>query len=127
MKRLILLICIFYSCIQWLPAQDRLHHLVLFRLKNGIDKKDPRCIQAMNRLQNLKKEIPRILDFRAGENFSTRPVATDFGLMVVLENQEQLDVYLEHPAHKAAVAAWKEIAEWNIADFMAPAGISGDK
>lgn len=126
-KKLIVLVVLFFSLTHFLPAQDRLHHLVLFKLKNGIEKKDERCIRAMNLLQGLKKEIPHILDFRAGENFSSRPIAADFGLMVVLENEQSLQNYLEHPSHKAAVAAWKEIADWNIADFMAPAERSAEK
>ena len=110
---------IFVFCCQ-VGAQDRLHHLVLFKLKAGVEKKDPRYTEAVKSLNALAAAIPQVLDIRAGENFSTRPVAVDFGLMVVLENESNLQAYLNHPAHLAAVRAWKEIADWTIADFWSP-------
>ncbi len=103
-------------------AQIGLHHLVLFKLKPGVEKSDERFKKAVALLEELPREIPQIIDFRAGENFSDRPVACDFGLMVLLANEKSLQLYLDHPAHKAVAAAWKEIAEWNIADFWASAG-----
>jgi hypothetical protein len=103
-------------------AQERVHHLVLFKLKPGIEKTDERFRAAIVLLQELSKEIPQIIDLRAGENFSERPIAADYGLLVLLANDKALQVYLEHPAHKAAVAIWKEIADWTIADFWASAG-----
>jgi hypothetical protein len=103
-------------------AQERVHHLVLFKLKPGIEKTDERFRAAIVLLQELPKEIPQIIDLRAGENFSERPIAADYGLMVLVANDKSLQAYLEHPAHKAAVALWKEIADWTIADFWASAG-----
>ena len=98
-------------------AQERVHHLVLFKLKPGIEKTDERFRAAIVLVQELPKEIPQIIDLRAGENFSERPIAADYGLLVLLANDKALQAYLEHPAHKAAVAVWKEIADWTIADF----------
>ena len=103
-------------------AQEGLHHLVLFKLKPGISKADPRFEQAVVLLKEMQKEISVIIDMRAGENFSGRPVAADFGLMVMVANEKSLQTYLEHPAHKSAVAAWKEIADWTIADFWSSSG-----
>lgn len=103
-------------------AQTGLHHLVLFKLKPGISKDDQRFKAAALQLQSLADSIPQIIDFRAGENISDRPIAVDYGLMVLLANEKTLKAYLEHPAHKRAVAAWKEIADWTIADFWALAG-----
>ena len=103
-------------------AQEGVHHLVLFKLKSGIEKTDERFRAAIVLLQELPKEIPQIIDLRAGENFSQRPIAADYGLMVLVANDKALQAYLEHPAHKAAVLIWKEIADWTIADFWASAG-----
>ena len=100
-------------------AQSGVHHLVLFKLKPGISKEDDRFKKAVAMLDLLPKQIPGIQDFRAGVNFSQRPVAVDYGLMVILQDEKGLYEYLEHPAHKAAAAAWREIADWNIADFKA--------
>jgi len=118
-KLLLFIFCICVYCGQS-QAQDKLHHLVLFKLKAGVEKKDSRFLEAIKALNSLAAAIPQVLDLRAGENFSTRPVAVDYGLMVVLENESNLQAYLNHPAHLAAVRAWKEIADWTIADFWSP-------
>lgn len=103
-------------------AQEGLHHLVLFKLKPGIRKEDLRVMQAVELLKELKNKIPAIIDMRAGENISGRPVAVDFGLMVMVANEKSLQNYLDHPAHKAVTDAWKEIADWTIADFWSSSG-----
>ena len=119
MKKYLLLL----ACLIYLPAlaQTSVHHLVLFTFKPGISREDERFKKAVELLEVLPQVIPFIQDFRAGLNFSKRPVAVDYGLMVVLQDEKSLNEYLEHPAHKAAAAAWKEIADWKIADFPAPA------
>lgn len=122
MKKLI--ICCFLAVVLGFTAsaQEGLHHLVLFKLKPGISKSDQRFEEAVSLLKEMQKEIPAIIDMRAGENISGRPIAVDFGLMVMVANEKSLQTYLEHPAHKAVVAAWKEIADWTIADFWSSSG-----
>lgn len=68
-------------------------------------------------LNDLPRKIPFIADWSAGENFSNRPIAFDYGLHVVFDSKKDLQNYLAHPAHVEAANAWKEIAEWNIADY----------
>jgi hypothetical protein len=119
MKKCIFLLAIFSCLCLGVSAQEQVHHLVLFKLKPGISKEDNRFIKAVKLLELLPGEIPLIRDFRAGSNFSTRPVAFDYGLLVVVPDEKSLGEYLEHPAHKAAADAWREIADWNIADFLA--------
>ena len=98
-------------------CQGQVTHLVLFKLKPGILKSDPRYKEAVTLLNALPRKIPFIADWSAGENFSTRPIAFDFGLHVVFDSKKDLQNYLTHPAHVEATNAWKEIAEWNIADY----------
>ena len=117
MKKRIFLLLLFCASCLFSFGQSRIHHLVLFKLKPGILNEDSRFTRAISLLEGLPKEIPEILEFRAGPNFSNRPIASDYGLMVVLADEENLKKYLEHPSHKAVAAAWKEIAEWSIADF----------
>lgn len=117
MKKLCLILFFITSINAIACGQEKLHHLVLFKLKPGVQKSDSRYPDAVKLLRGLVGQIPQVLDMRAGENFSTRTIAVDFGLMVVLENETALQAYLDHPAHKAVVQAWKEIAEWTIADF----------
>ncbi len=98
-------------------AFGQVTHLVLFKLKPGVLKNDARYIKAVSVLNDLPKKIPYISDWSAGENFSTRPIAVDFGLHVVFDSKKDLQNYLVHPAHVEASNLWKEIADWTIADF----------
>jgi len=98
-------------------AQVQVTHLVLFKLKTGIDKKDVRFEKAKAALRELPKKIPFIADWSAGENFSIRSIAYDFGLHVVFDSKKDLQNYLVHPAHVESANLWKEIADWNIVDF----------
>jgi hypothetical protein len=98
-------------------SQGQVTHLVLFKLKPGILRSDPRYKEAVTLLNALPRKIPFIADWSAGENFSTRPIAFDYGLHVVFDSKKDLQNYLTHPAHVEAANAWKEVAEWNIADY----------
>lgn len=102
----------------WLqPLEAQITHMVMFKLRPGITKTDERYRLAVSKLQDLPSRIKSISDFSAGENFSTRPIAWDYGLIVVLESEKDLQEYLVHPAHLEASNRWKEIAEWHIVDF----------
>ena len=48
---------------------------------------------------------------------SDRPVAYDFAINSAVEDTDALKRYLEHPAHTAGVALWREFATWVIADY----------
>lgn len=96
---------------------QQVKHLVLFKLKSGIGKTDPRVLDGMAQMKNIQKLIPEIKSLECGLNFSDRPIAYDIGLYTVFKNREDLATYLKHPAHQQLSAYWKALAEWNIADF----------
>lgn len=117
MKKILILLLLFVGSTSVGFSQGQVTHLVLFKLKPGILKSDPRYKEAVMLLNSLPRKIPFIADWSAGENFSTRPIAYDFGLHVVFDSKKDLQNYLTHPSHVEAADAWKEIAEWNIADY----------
>lgn len=118
--RRILLTLIFLAIYTASFGQAKVAHLVLFKLKPGINKSDPRFLACLETMKNLPSKIPQILAFSCGENFSDRSVAFDAGLYSTFVNKSDLQVYLNHPSHQDAAKAMKEIAEWNIADFEIP-------
>lgn len=91
--------------------------MVLFKLKAGIAKTDERYKNSLKLMREMPGKIKQIENWDMGENFSDRPVAFDVGLSAVFASKKDLQAYLAHPAHVEAVAAWKEIADWNIVDF----------
>lgn len=117
MKKISVLLLLLFSFFIHGYSQGPVTHLVLFKLKPGIQKSDSRYKEAVVMLNALPRKIPFIADWSAGENFSTRPVAFDYGLHVVFDSKKDLQNYLTHPAHVEAANAWKEIADWNIADY----------
>jgi hypothetical protein len=98
-------------------GQKQVTHLVLFKLKQGISKDDLRFKEAIKMAKSLPVRIKEIEDCSMGVNFSTRPIAYDFGLTVIFSSRKDLNSYLAHPFHIQLVEVWKEIAEWNIVDY----------
>jgi hypothetical protein len=114
-KLLIFVILLTFNTLAF--GQKQVTHMVMFKLKPGITREDSLYKRAYAILQDLPKKIKEIEDWSIGENFSTRPIAYDVGLIVILGSRKDLNQYLTHPAHTEAVNAWKEIADWHIADF----------
>lgn len=92
-------------------------HIVLFDLKEGVEKDDPRVRRAFAELRALEGKISLIRQWEVGENFSDRPVATDFGLCSSFESAADLSAYVAHGAHREVVALLKEVCTWKVCDY----------
>lgn len=92
-------------------------HIVIFKLKDGVNKDDARVKQALQLMAEFSAKIPDIREAFSGLNIADRPIAYDFGTVVTVDDMEALGRYLAHPAHQEFVALAKEIATWNIADI----------
>lgn len=92
-------------------------HLVLFRLKPGIAKNDPRIARLQSGMARLPEAIGSIRGWSFGANQTDDAEAWDFGLHAVFENREALLGYFDHPAHLAVLDRWQELAELGFADF----------
>jgi hypothetical protein len=94
-------------------------HIVLFDLKDGIGKGDPRVSRAFAELRALEGKIPLIRQWEVGENLSERPIATDFGLYSGFDSSADLAAYIDHPSHREVVKLLKEICTWRVCDYEA--------
>lgn len=65
----------------------------------------------------LGGQIPELTFWECDWNISDRPIAYDFAINSAVEDADALKRYLEHPAHQAGVAQWREFATWVIADY----------
>ncbi|MET7794810.1 Dabb family protein, partial [Micrococcus luteus] len=65
----------------------------------------------------LGDQIPELRFWECGWNITDRPVAYDFAINSAVDDPDALKRYLEHPAHQAGVALWREFATWVIADY----------
>jgi len=92
-------------------------HIVLFDLIDGVAKEDPRVLRAFAELRALEAQIPLVRQWEVGENFSDRPIATDFGLYSGFDSTADLAAYIEDPAHREVVALLKEVCTWKVCDY----------
>lgn len=101
-------------------GQGKVIHLVLFKLRPGIEKSDARFRAILAEMEKFPTKIPAVKEWKFGENFSERPIAYDLGLYCTFSNRQELQNYLTHPAHVNLGKQLAEIADWHIADFETP-------
>ena len=94
-----------------------IRHIVLFKVREGVAKDDPRVGKALGALRRLGGRIQLIEEWEVGENFSPRPVAVDFSLLSSFATREDLSAYVEHSDHRDVVALLREVCTWQVCDF----------
>ncbi|MFF5450864.1 Dabb family protein [Streptomyces sp. NPDC012950] len=94
-----------------------IRHLVLFKLNDGVDRDEPRVVAGVEAFRALGERIPELRFWECDWNITDRPIAYDFAINSAVEDADALQRYLEHPAHQAGVAQWREFATWVIADY----------
>ncbi|WP_037615171.1 Dabb family protein [Streptomyces aureus] len=94
-----------------------IRHLVLFKLDDGVGRDDPRVVEGVAAFRALGGQIPELAFWECDWNISDRPIAYDFAINSAVEDTDALRRYLEHPAHVAGVALWREFSTWVIADY----------
>lgn len=85
------------------PKSRVLRHVVPFKYKPDIT---PAQLDEINRaFQNLKNEIPQVMDFERGTNNSPEGLDKGFthGYLITFASEEDRAAYLPHPAHKKFV------------------------
>ncbi|MEU3950786.1 Dabb family protein [Streptomyces achromogenes] len=94
-----------------------IRHLVLFKLNEGVERDDPRVVAGVEAFRALGGQIKEVRFWECAWNISDRPIAYDFAINSAVDDADALKRYLEHPAHQAAGAQWREFATWVIADY----------
>ena len=78
-----------------------IRHIVLIKVADGVPKEDIDLV--FDILGNLKKLIPGIISFDAGENCSVEGLARGYTHVFMMDfvDSNARDVYLPHPEHQA--------------------------
>lgn len=95
-------------------------HLVLFRLKPGVRREDPRVRRWVAAMVALPGSIGSIRGWEHGWNETADEQAWeawDYGLRALFDDREALEAYFAHPAHQPLLAQWEEIGELAFCDF----------
>lgn len=78
-----------------------IQHVAIFRWKDGTT---PEQIAAVTEvLGALPAQIDVLRAYTAQPNLRLRPGGGDFGVIATVARPEDVDAYLDHPAHKDAV------------------------
>jgi len=93
-------------------------HVVLFRLKPGVGRDDPRLRAVVAAMGDLPRQIPEILGWQHGYNLTEDADAWDYALHAQFAGQSELHTYFDHPAHRPVVDQWLAIADLAFADFV---------
>lgn len=75
-------------------------HLVLFTVKEEASPED--VDDMLQSLRALRSNVPSVIDFSVGENFSERGGPYTHGLFARFQTPDDLQAYLKHPDHRAA-------------------------
>ncbi|WP_105970367.1 Dabb family protein [Streptomyces geranii] len=94
-----------------------IRHLVLFKLNEGVQRAEPRVEAGAEAFRALSGQIGELRFWECAWNITDRPIAYDFAINSAVDDADALKRYLEHPAHQAAAALWREFATWVIADY----------
>ena len=98
-------------------------HIVLFDFKKGVSWQNQRAIEAETVSKGHSKHIPQIKKWTVGRNVISRSQSSDFCVMGLFEDKEDLEIYQAHEDHMCGVDSWKEISDWKVMDIA----IQGDE
>jgi hypothetical protein len=88
-------------------------HIVMWRLQDGAEGQDVKkyCRKIKETLEALREKIPQVQHLEVGVNITDAEYAADVVLYTEFATKEDLDLYQEHPDHKAVVPFLKAIAK----------------
>lgn len=92
-------------------------HIVLFKLKDGIDRDTPQVAEAVEHAREVGRQVPELLDWRVGWNTVDRDISYDFAAIGVLADLPALQRYQENAFHRLSIEKWKLISNWVVADL----------
>ena len=92
-------------------------HIVMFDFKE--ENKQTNLLQAKAMLEALLQTVPTLKKMEVGINFSEEERAMDMSLYSEFENQEDLNLYANHPEHLKVVAFIKSVATASkVSDYL---------
>lgn len=94
-----------------------IRHIVLFTLNEGIERHDPRVLEAAKLSESHHEHISEILTWQTGFDVSGRSISADFAVAGTFNDASALARYMDHPHHRKGVEAWRDLASWTVIDL----------
>ncbi|SNT73737.1 Dabb family protein [Paracoccus seriniphilus] len=95
-----------------------LRHIVMFNLKDGVARDDPRVDKAVRMIAALPDQIDSVVEAELGWDTSRKPHSLDYATLWKFHDAEGLARYSAHPAHLAVLEATRDIFDAKIADYL---------
>jgi hypothetical protein len=92
-----------------------IRHILLFRFNEGV----PQEVRddATNKLTALGEQCPTVDYWSVGANIADSKSAFDMAEVADFEDEEALQAYKEHPAHRELAEHLGTIATWALVDY----------
>jgi hypothetical protein len=94
-----------------------IRHIVLFKLKDGLTRDDPRVQASSAALTVLGPTLAPVLSWETHWCFGSRPVSHDFALICDVADEAGLTAYLTDPEHQKVSAGLSEVFTFAVGDF----------
>lgn len=91
--------------------------MVLFRLKPGVARDDPRLTRVTAAMAGLPAQVPQIRTWEHGFNLTPDAQAWDYALRAQFDGEADLHAYFDHPAHLPVLEQWDAISELAFCDI----------
>lgn len=95
-----------------------IRHIVLFKLKDGLTREDPRVQAVSSALAALGPTLRPVLNWETHWCFGSRPVSHDFALVCDVADEAGLEAYQTDPAHQKVAAELREMYTLSVGDFV---------
>lgn len=92
-------------------------HIVLFKLRDGIERSAPDVIEAEKLARAVGSHVPELVDWRVGWNTVDRDISYDFAVIGVLRDLAALEKYQKNAYHQKSVQKWRAISDWVVTDL----------
>ncbi|MFE1797189.1 Dabb family protein [Streptomyces sp. NPDC059517] len=92
-------------------------HIVLFKLKDGIERSAPSVAEAEKFARAVGDHVPELAEWRVGWNTVDRDISYDFAAIGVLPDRAALEKYQVNAYHQESVQKWRAISDWVVVDL----------
>ncbi len=101
-------------------ASTHFHHVVLFRLREGVTLERVRA--AREALAELVETLPGVLEFAVADNLSDRNGGYTLALFSSFEDRSAYEIFSRHPEYDRV---WRELLEPVVAERLVAQGKDG--
>lgn len=91
-----------------------IRHIVLLKPKTEVSADEIATV--LDRVRGLQKDIPGMVEVRAGENLSANTQGYTYGFVMHFVDAKHFQAYAPHPAHQVVSKELRAICE-SIIDF----------